>query len=324
MKNKMIACLPSFAGEDCKRTNSCQSRRNFIKAAGGLTGALMLNGLISESCFGKNSPPLKVPLYAHLWVYASRYPPDWDCTPILKDVFSDLKYAGFQGVELMEVILRHDDAVKRLRELTQEYSLPVTGTSYNADMWKKDEHQKILEDIELVVERLHTAGGTMLGITVGDAKHVKTEDELDAQAELLKKIIIVCKKNKVAPNLHNHTFEVENGLHDLKGTLARIPDIKLGPDLNWLIRGGVDPVSFIKTYGHQMVYMHIRDQKADGKWTEAVGEGATDFPAIAKALKEINYKGKAAVELAFDAPPARAVKEDWKQSREYVRKVFGW
>jgi sugar phosphate isomerase/epimerase len=307
-----------------KEANSCQSRRNFIKAAGGLTGAFMLNGLISESCFGKNYPPLKVPLYAHLWVYASRYPPDWDCTPILTDVFSDLKYAGFQGVELMEVILRHDDAVKRLRELTQNIPCLLQVPSYNADMWKKDEHQKILEDIELVVERLHAAGGTMLGITVGDAKHVKTEDELDAQAELLKKIIIVCKKNKVAPNLHNHTYEVENGLHDLKGTLARIPDIKLGPDLNWLIRGGVDPVSFIKTYGHQMVYMHIRDQKADGKWTEAVGEGATDFPAIAKALKEINYKGKAAVELAFDAPPARAVKEDWKQSREYVRKVFGW
>jgi sugar phosphate isomerase/epimerase len=46
-----------------------------------------------------------------------------------------------------------------------------------------------------------------------------------------------------------------------------------------------------------MVYMHIRDQRADGKWTEAVGEGVINFPAIAKALKEINYKGKAAIEL---------------------------
>ncbi len=106
--------------------------------------------------------------------------------------------------------------------------------------------------------------------------------------------------------------------------MARIPNIKLGPDLNWLIRGGVDPVWFIKTYGHQMVYMHIRDQKANGKWTEAVGEGVTDFPAIAKALQERNYKGKAAIELAFDEPPVNSVREDWKKSREYVRKVFGW
>ena len=315
MKNETIA-MPEGT-----RINS---RRSFIKTTGSLTGGLMLSGLINGACFSKNFSSLNIPLYAHLWVYASRYPPDWDCTPILNDVFGDLKYAGFQGVELMEIILRHDDAVARLRELSQQYSLPVAGTSYNANMWKKDEHQKILEDIELVVERLHAAGGTMLGITVGDAKHIKTEDELDAQAELLKKIITVCNKNQVEPNLHNHTFEVTNGLHDLKGTLARIPSIKLGPDLNWLIRGGVDPVWFIKTYGHQIVYMHIRDQKADGKWTEAVGEGVTDFPAIAKTLKDINYKGKAAVELAFDSLPTRAVKDDWKQSRQYVRKVFSW
>lgn len=300
-----------------------RSRRNFIKATGSVAGALALNNLFAQSLFAKDATE-KVPVYAHLWVYASRYPPDWDCTPILDDVFSDLKYAGLEGVELMEILLRHDDAVTRLNDLIHKHQLPVTGTSYYGDMWNKDEHQKILEDVELVVERLHAVGGTMFGITVGDAQRTKTEDELDAQAELLKKIITVCDKNKVEPNLHNHTFEVANDLHDLKGTLKRIPGIKLGPDLNWLVRAGVDPVWFIKTYGHQMVYMHIRDQRADGKWTEAVGDGVIDFPAIAKALKEINYNKKAAIELAFDEPPKNPVKEDWKKSREYVRKVFGW
>ncbi|HEY6979168.1 MAG TPA: sugar phosphate isomerase/epimerase family protein [Chitinophagaceae bacterium] len=293
------------------------SRRKFIA----ITSAAATATALPAYAFNKK---IKVPVYAHLWVYASRYPPDWDCTPILDDVFSDLKYAGLEGVELMEVLLRHNDAVSRLSDLIHKYELPVTGTSYYGDMWNKNEHEKILKDIELVVERLHVVGGTMLGITVGDAKRVKTEEELDAQADLLKKIIVVCDKNKVEPNLHNHTFEVTNGLYDLKGTLTRIPNIKLGPDLNWLVRAGVDPVWFIRTYGHQMVYMHIRDQKVDGKWTEAVGEGVIDFPAIAKTLKEINYTGKAAIELAFDDPPKNPVKEDWKKSREYVKRIFGW
>lgn len=124
--------------------------------------------------------------------------------------------------------------------------------------------------------------------------------------------------------MHNHTFEVINELYDWKGTIARVPALKLGPDLNWLIRGGVDPVWFIKTYGKKMVYMHIRDQDAQGKWTEVVGEGVMNFPAIPKALKDINYKGKAAIELAFDKPPVHPLKEDWKKSRKYVNKVFGW
>jgi len=298
-------------------------RRKFIKTSAALSGALLFNGLLLGDAYASKNENT-VPLYAHLWVYASRYPPDWDCTPIMDTVFSDLKYAGLQGVEVMEIHLRHDDAVNRFKELIQKYSLPVTGASYYGDMWNKAEHQKILDDLELVLQRLHAIGATMLGITVGDAKRTKTEDELDAQADLLQQAIVICKKYNIAPNLHNHTFEVVNGMHDLKGTLARIPDIKLGPDLNWLVRGGVDPVWFIKTYGHQMVYMHIRDQDSQGTWTEAVGEGVTNFPAIAKALKDINYSGKAAIELAFDKPPVNPVREDWKKSRAYVKQVFGW
>jgi sugar phosphate isomerase/epimerase len=300
------------------------SRRNFLKTSGALSGALVLSGLFNEGCFAKGSKKASVPVDAHLWVYASRYPPNWDCTPILDEVFSDLKYAGYDKIELMESVLKHDGGVERINELVHKHHLPVTGTSYYGDMWNKDQQQYVLDDIEQVLQKLHAVGGTMIGLTVGDANRIKTENELDTQAETLKKIMEICKKNNVEPNLHNHTFEVVNDLHDLKGTLKRIPEIKLGPDLNWLVRGGVDPVWFIKTYGHQMVYMHIRDQKSDGKWSEAVGEGVIDFPAIAKALKDINYKERAAVELAFDSPPVRPVREDWKLSRDYVRKVFGW
>ena len=103
-----------------------------------------------------------------------------------------------------------------------------------------------------------------------------------------------------------------------------MPEIPLGPDFNWLIRWVVDPVWFINTYGDRMVYLHIRDQGADGRWTRAVGEGVTDFPAIANALKEVNFRVRAAVELAFETPPEGEVKEDWKKSWEYVRNVFGW
>src|SRR5215213_11158111 len=169
------------------------SRRGFLKTSGYLAGAVLLSDF--AGCALKIPAGNKAPLYAHLWVYASRYPPNWDCTPILDEVFSELKYAGLQGVEMMEIHFRHDDIVTRLKELIQKYSLPVTGMSYYANMWKKDEGQKILEDVDLVTGRLNAVGGSMLGITVGDAKHVKTEDELDTQGELLKKIMAICAKN---------------------------------------------------------------------------------------------------------------------------------
>jgi sugar phosphate isomerase/epimerase len=75
-----------------------------------------------------------------------------------------------------------------------------------------------------------------------------------------------------------------------------------------------------------MVYMHIRDQDKDGTWTEYVGQGVTDFPAIAAALRSVSFKGRAAVELAFPKGfvPKNPLAEDWKRSREYVKTTFGW
>ena len=246
-------------------------RREFLKASGKLTGSALLGSALF-GFYPVERNVKRVPVFGHLWVYASRYPPHWDCDPILEKVFSDFAYAGIEGVEMMEVNLRHNDIVARGKDLADRYKVPVTGSSFNGNMWNKAEHSKILEDAELVLERLHQLGGKTFGITVGNARRIKTEAELDDQADLLKRIITLCNRNDIQANIHNHTFEVENDLHDLKGILKRIPDIKLGPDLNWLVRGGVDPVAFIKQYGKQMVYMHIRDQAASGKWTEAVGE----------------------------------------------------
>src|SRR5688500_1383472 len=202
------------------------TRRKFIKCSG--TIMLVLQTGQSSYLFASLKHPT-VKVDAHLWVYASRYPPNWDCTPILDEVFSDLKYAGYDGIELMESVLKHDDAVARLNELMHKYKLPVTGTSYYGDMWDKNQQQHILEDIQVVIERLHLVRGKMIGLTVGDAKRIKTDEELDTQAGTLQQIITICEKNEVIPNLHNHTFEVTNGMHDLKGTLKRIPGIKLGP-----------------------------------------------------------------------------------------------
>ena len=90
--------------------------------------------MLPVKLFGAGTSSKSVPLSGHLWVYASKFPPDWDCTPILGQVFSDFKYAGLEGVEMMESVLRHVDVVSRVGDLIQTHGIPVTGTSYNAAM----------------------------------------------------------------------------------------------------------------------------------------------------------------------------------------------
>ena len=181
----------------------------------------------------------------------------------------------------MHTVLRPEGAVERIGQLAREHQLPVIGTSFGGAMWDRQQHTAVLDDAELIVPRLAKLGGRTLGVSVGPVKWGsgirKTPDQLDAQAELLTKIFAICKRHSVVPNLHNHTYEVENDLHDLKGALARLPGTKLGPDLNWLVRGGVDPVAFLRQYGSQIVFLHLRDQYQDGRWSEALGEGDMDY-----------------------------------------------
>ncbi|MCL6217030.1 sugar phosphate isomerase/epimerase family protein [Zunongwangia pacifica] len=297
------------------------SRRGFIKGVSCL-GIVLLNNKVTYGML--ESPSRKVPLSGHVWVYASRFPPDWDCTPILEQAFADFQAAGLEGMEFMESNLRNDNIIELAGELINKYEIPVTGTSYYGDMWDKDQHQEIFEDLDLILDRLHKLNGKTLGITVGDAGRMKTTSELDDQGILLQRILKLSEKYKIQPNLHNHTFEVEHDLYDFKGTIERVPELKIGPDINWLIRAGVDPIAFIRKYGNRMVYLHIRDQDANGNWTRAVGQGVTDFTGIAQVLKDVDFDGRAAIELAFEEPSRGSVREEWKESRNYVKNIFGW
>ncbi len=269
--------------------------------------------------------PKKVVVGAHPWVYAAKQPHN-DITPILESIFEDMSYAGMDAIELMDNALRPEDSVSRIRDLSQKHRLPVLGTSYGANLWKREDHEAILKEVTVVIERLSRLGGRTLGTSVGNAGGLKTPEQLDAQADILRKMISICDDHGVVLNLHNHIYEVANDEHDLKGTLERIPTVKLGPDLDWLRGAGVDPLDFIHRYGNRIVFAHLRDRKADGKWSEAMGEGNTDFAAIGKALRGLNFSGDLVIELAHsgELQLTRPLRDSLKMSRNFVREVMGY
>lgn len=299
------------------------TRRSFLSATAAVIGAAGSVG--PARAIAAPAKDTKIVVGAHPWVYAAKQP-KYDITPILDQIFSDMQWAGIEAIELMHTALLPDDAVARIGRLSERHGLPVLGTSFGGSMCDRAQHDQILEQAETVITRLAKLGGRTFGTSVGHARGVKTSEQLDAQADLLRKIMAVCEDNGVVLNLHNHTYEVENELHDLKGTIERIPDVKLGPDLNWLVRGGVDPVRFIRAYSDRIVFLHLRDQKADGKWSEAMGEGDMDHAAIGRALRETQFKGDAVIELAHerDFERTRPLRESLKMSRQFVKETLGY
>lgn len=305
------------------------SRRGFLRTAS-LSGATLLaSNWISARGAATAEPRPPVLVGAHPWVYAATQP-NYDITARLPEIFADMQYAGIAEIELMHTALRPTDAVSRIGALSRRHEVPVVGASIDEPMWDRRQHARILAEANVTIPRLAALGGRTLGTSVGPIqwgrKIRKTEQQLDDQAALLRQLDELCATHGVVMNLHNHTYEVENDEHDLRGTLSRIPDAKLGPDLNWLIRAGVDPVAFIRRYRGRIVFLHLRDQASDGRWSEALGEGTTDFAAIANVLREVDFRGDAMIELAHesDFTVTRPLRESLKRSRDFVRTTFGY
>lgn len=87
------------------------TRRDFMRGA----AAVAATGLIPVQngwCL-LGAKRVKVTVGAHPWVYAAKLPNN-DITPVLDQIFADMKYAGMDAIELMHTVLRPDDAVQRI------------------------------------------------------------------------------------------------------------------------------------------------------------------------------------------------------------------
>ncbi len=223
----------------------------------------------------------------------------------------------------MHPVLLHDGALGRIRALSRRHGLPVIGTSWSANLWDRSTHAEALSQARTVIERLASVGGRTLGICVGDARRKKTRGRVRRAGRRAPPDDELCADHGVVPNLHNHVYEVRDGEHDLNGTLERIPESSWDP--TWAgcsAPRSIRSISSAAVAG--MVFAHLRNEKADGKWPETLAEGVIDYTAIGKLLHEIGFAGDLVIELAHerDFEPTRRYGESVRLSRDYVRRVM--
>ena len=92
---------------------------------------------------------------------------------------------------------------------------------------------------------------------------------------------------------HNHDFEFKktsDGVVPLTAIFEGGPDLEWEADIAWVIRGGGDPLEWIKTMGNRITAVHVKDiapageNKDEDGWAD-VGHGTVDWKALMAALK---------------------------------------
>lgn len=93
---------------------------------------------------------------------------------------------------------------------------------------------------------------------------------------------------------HNHDFEffaLSDGSLPIEHILNVAPDMAWEADVAWIIRGGADPVEWIKRYQSQILAVHVKDIAASGAksdedgWDD-VGHGTVNWQALMELLRQ--------------------------------------
>jgi sugar phosphate isomerase/epimerase len=93
---------------------------------------------------------------------------------------------------------------------------------------------------------------------------------------------------------HNHDFEFRktaDGALPQTAIFEGGPDLEWEADIAWVIRGGADPLQWIRTMKHRITAVHVKDiapagENADEDGWADVGHGTVDWKALMAALKE--------------------------------------
>ncbi|CUH77526.1 sugar phosphate isomerase/epimerase family protein [Tropicibacter naphthalenivorans] len=94
---------------------------------------------------------------------------------------------------------------------------------------------------------------------------------------------------------HNHHWEfmpLPGGEIAMDLILEHAPNIDWEMDVAWVVRGGADPLKWIKAHADRITTAHVKDIAAQGEcadedgWAD-VGHGTMDWKAIMTALREV-------------------------------------
>ncbi len=94
---------------------------------------------------------------------------------------------------------------------------------------------------------------------------------------------------------HNHHWEFmpsQDGALPMDIILEHAPSIEWEMDVAWVVRGGGDPMEWIKAHANRITAAHVKDIAPQGEcededgWAD-VGHGTMDWPALMTALRGV-------------------------------------
>ncbi len=251
-----------------------------------------------------------------------------------RQAIEDIAALGFRGIQLRSNCIQEFGSAAAVLALLEQHRLKLVAlssgdfrsdpTTLSEEITKHLAHAKFLRD----------AGGLYLQVTDTRPKdRAATPADYKRLGQALTELGKRTADLGISLGYHNHMGSLGERPEELEQILgaADARYAKLELDIAHYFQGGGDPVKAVEKYGDRLLFLHIKDverlsgapgAKDSYRFVE-LGRGLVDIPAVFEALRKVNFRGWAIVELDKVPDKARTPKESAIISKKYLEEKLG-
>ena len=288
-----------------------QNRREFLKSASLLVaGGLMAQGF--SSCV-KSGPVKNIGLQLYsLRDYVKENGIQKTLEVVAKMGFKNLEAASYDNGKLYGL------EPKELKKMIDDLGMKMTS-SHTGQAYTKEKESEVMAWWDKAIEAHNELGVRYVVQPWLPVNDQTTLDDIKMYCDYFNTVGYKTASASIAFGYHNHDFEFrkidDQIIYDFMLQNTSKNHVLFEADVYWIMKGGYNPVDYMKKYPEQIRLLHIKDEKEIG------ASGTMDFQAIFEEAKALNIKDwYVEVERYTNNDPVASVQEsfDYLNNASYV------
>jgi inosose dehydratase len=251
-----------------------------------------------------------------------------------RQAIEDVAAVGFRGIQLRSNSIAEFGSPAAVRDVLSQRELKFVALSSGDLLSDPAAAKKSIVEHTAHAKFLRDAGGLYLQII---DNRPKGRPAILADFKLLGKALTELGKRTadlgIPLGYHNHMGSLGERPEELDQVMSFSDPryVKVELDIAHYFQGGGDPVKAIEKFSDRLLFLHIKDverlpaakdTQRSYRWVE-LGHGLVDIPAVFEALRKLNFRGWAVVELDGVPDNAHSPKEAAAANKQYLQEKLG-
>lgn len=198
-----------------------------------------------------------------------------------------VRVAADAGYAALEVGYRRLAGVDpgELKELLRQHGISIVATHIGGNLEDREQAEGEHTMVDVVLDCILDYGGSYV---MYSGLRYEDDEQFSAAVDTLNRSARTCADRGIRLLYHNHDWEFRGASRVIDRLLdLRVPELGFCPDIGWVVKGGGEPLDFLRAAGDATPAVHFKDFATGGSGMDAVclGDGVVPFEEVADWIR---------------------------------------